>query len=60
MDGIFCLFVVFLNDYLIFKNFLREYFFLSMVKILKKKVVCFMNFCINFKIENMSRFISEK
>lgn len=59
-DGTFRLLAAFPNDQLIFKNLLREYFSPSMAKTLKKKAVCFMNFRINLKIENMSRLTSEK
>lgn len=59
-DGTFRLLAAFPNDQLIFKNLLREYFSPSMAKTLKKKAVCFMNFRINLKIENMSRPTSEK
>lgn len=58
-DGTFRLVAAFPNDQLIFKNLLREYFSPSMAKTLKKKL-CFMNFRINLKIENMSRLTSEK
>lgn len=54
-DGTFRLLAAFPNDQLIFKNLLREYFSPSMAK-----TVCFMNFRINLKIENMSRLTSEK